>query len=371
MRTSLRVGAILGGAGSIALCVLQLQIALAIAPGVILAGALAGLAVAKWLDRAHYGRQLEEGLRAGLLASGLPAFVALLALLVAGPHDVATLTARSHVFGLSLAPLVSRLGGLGWAEIDVLALLGCCAAGLLLSAMLAGIFAWGKSAQARLSVRSARLTALALQRGEDWDALPPPATMPALPFAPGARVTGAPGMAAPGSGMLPAASLLPSAFAAFAPGAGAANASAASPMGAPVIAAMPALVHPAPSAAPPPAPAAPMPKPAAVSAQDASEPSLSATANTPAKRARRKTSQARPVEGQLTREMRRALEDWAQREQQNEQQGGAPGDTHAAPTAAASRSGRTRQPSTFLNSAGSAPPPKRNRKKNQTRDWLC
>jgi hypothetical protein len=365
MRTSIRAGAILGGVGSIALCVLQLQIALAIAPGVILAGALAGLAVAKWLDRAHYGRQLEEGLRAGLLASGLTAFVSLLALLVAGPHDVATLTARSRIFGLSLAPLVRRLSGLGWAEMDVLVLLVCCAAGLLLAAVLAQVFGWGKSTQAARSVRTARLTALALQRGEHWDTLPPAATIPALPSSFGARATGAPGMAAPPSGMmLPAASLLPSAFAAFAPGTAAANAPVASPAHTPLV---PEPVQPVAPASKPRTLAASVPSGASGAPPRATEPALPPAPGEPAKRgARRKTSQARPVEGQLTREMRKALEDWAQREQQ----GGDPGDAHDAPTAAASRSGRTRQPSTFLNSAGSAPP-KRNRKKNQTRDWLC
>ena len=68
MRTSLRVGMLIGGAGSIALSVLQLRIGLSVAPCLIIAGIISGLAVAKWLDRPSYGRQLEEGARAGLLA---------------------------------------------------------------------------------------------------------------------------------------------------------------------------------------------------------------------------------------------------------------------------------------------------------------
>ena len=74
MRTSTRAGIVVGSIGSIALCILQFHIALAIAPGIVLGGFVAGLAVAKWLDHAHYGRQLEEGFYVGMLASGLPGF---------------------------------------------------------------------------------------------------------------------------------------------------------------------------------------------------------------------------------------------------------------------------------------------------------
>jgi hypothetical protein len=320
------------------------------------------------------------------LASGLTAFVALLALLVAGPRDVATLTARSHIFGLSLAPLISKLHGLSWAEIDVLALLVCCAAGLLLSAVMAQIFGWGKSARAVRSVRTARLTALALQRGERWDALPPPVTvpampaMPALPSVPSARGAASFGVAAPFSGakaelalpeMLSAAGLPPLSFAAEVAAANAPVAQRADEQRSAELRGVHAKVRKGqgsnmPAVAAPTQAAASIPSDSA-QLRDTQSP---AGPGEPAKRgSRRKTSQARPVEGQLTREMRQALEDWARRERQDAPQDKQQ-DDDPAETPTAARSGRTRQPSTFLNSAGAAPP-KRNRKKNQTRDWLC
>src|SRR5215813_2864124 len=114
MRTSTRVGSVVGSVGSVALCILQFRFALAIVPLIVLGGVLAGLAVAKWLDRAHYGRQLEEGFYAGMLAAGLSGFIALLSLLTAGPRDIATLAERSRLGGFDVAPLVRQLSPLGW-----------------------------------------------------------------------------------------------------------------------------------------------------------------------------------------------------------------------------------------------------------------
>jgi hypothetical protein len=88
----------------------------------------------------------------------------------------------------------------------------------------------------------------------------------------------------------------------------------------------------------------------------ASESARSAAAATgTGKGAKRKTSRARPVDSQLTDEVRKALASWAE---QN------PDEAEAAKAGA-----RVPVSSSYLNS--DAPAPKRNRKKNATRDWIC
>src|SRR5262249_20755878 len=103
--------------------------------------------------------------------------------------------------------------------------------------------------------------------------------------------------------------------------------------------------------------------PSGAGAVDAASATETAAAST-RRPARRKISQARPVSGQLNEEMRQALAAWADNTP-NTTQGDAP--EGAAPSA--SGASRTPAPSTYLNSA--PPAPKRNRKKNQTRDWIC
>ena len=356
MRTSLRAGVTLGGLGSLVLCLLQTQIGLAIAPGVILVGILAGLAVAKGLERPYYGRQLEEGARAGVLACGLTGFLGLLSLLVAGPHDLATLTTRSHLFALDFALLMKQFSTLSWAGVDVLIMGAASIIGLVWAAVLAQVFGWSKSARVVQSVRLAQLKARALQRGESW-ALAGSTAGPALRSGARQDVPIAVSVAAGASTAARAT-----------PAIGSLTESAA-----PTIPAIPVLPsrQPAPQVArpagprmpPAPSPASPPPIVAAPIAAAPPQPTAAAKRSP-----RGRTSDARPVEGQLTREMRKALEAWATQEslqngqdRQNVREGSE--DQPAAPS-----SGRTRKPSTFLNSAS---PAKRNRKKNQTRDWLC
>ena len=350
MRTSIRSGALIGGALSIALCLLQPRVALAVVLGIVLAGPVAGLAVAKWLDLGNYGRQLEEGVRAGLLACGLPGFCALVSLLVLGPHDAVELAARSHAGGLSLAPVVEPLASFGWAGLDILFTLAATIAGVVAAAFCALIFAWSKSAKAAQAIRQARLTALALQRGEQWDALPPPGQPSVLSALTGSgvlppiRAGAAAGLAAPdGAGLPPtflSAAPAPSSQPAMSPG---------------------TLLWPAPASNPR-ATGAPVAASAPVSGQHEQQQVEAATPTEPVaavaapagKRQRRKTSQARPVDTQLTDDVRKALAKWAEENAEG----------------AAAGAARTPAASTYLNSPAPAAP-KRNRKKNETRDWIC
>jgi hypothetical protein len=365
MRTSLRVGMLIGGAGSVALSVLQARIGLVVAPCLVIAGIISGLAVAKWLDRPSYGRQLEEGGRAGLLACGLPGFVALLSLLVAGPRDIATLAASSRFFSLDFSPLVQQLSPLGWAGIDVLTLVSSAITGLVWSAVLVQLFAWSKTGRAARAVRQARLTAAAVQRADQ-------ANIPVL-AAPvgradlGALVAiGAPVAATKG------ATVAPVPVAAIARRAGAVAPSGAqqpavmrmSPPMAPAVAPQPFVPAATPQQYMPslmPQPYLPPQELVAPAAPPAQQGVHEHTNRPP----RGKTSAARRMESRLNQQMREALEAWAAQEDGADADG-------ATDEPAASSSKRAPKPSTFLNSERDAQrPAKRNRKKNQTRDWLC
>lgn len=166
MRTITRTGVTLSVVAVLALYGVQLIAALGVALGVIVTGALAGLGVAKWLERGWYGRQFGAGARAGAIACGVGGLSALLYLLGQGPRSVAELAVRSHVPGVDLAPLVLSLSGLGWAGIDATVMLAAIVAGTLTSALIALIAGWSKSGKAVRVVAQARLAAQALQRGE-------------------------------------------------------------------------------------------------------------------------------------------------------------------------------------------------------------
>ncbi|MGH2486151.1 MAG: hypothetical protein ACRDHE_09085, partial [Ktedonobacterales bacterium] len=129
MITIIRVGAIVGGVWFVALFALQAAVALVVLVGVVAAGLCAGLAIAKWLDRAWYGKQLHAGLRAGAIASGAAGLAALVALLAMGPHDVKTLTTRSHALGVDLGGVAKALGFAGYIGVDIVGTLLAVALG--------------------------------------------------------------------------------------------------------------------------------------------------------------------------------------------------------------------------------------------------
>lgn len=386
MRTILRVGGILGGAGFVVLYALQTEAALTVAAGVSLIGLLAGLGAAKWLPRAWYGRQFKAGLRAGMLATSLAGLGALLSLLMLGPRDIPTLAARSHLAGLSVAPVVNTLAFLTWGGADIVAIVLAAVLGCGLAAIASQIVALSKSTDANRIIQQARLAAQALNRDDAWQphptgapllGQPTPASglliqfgVPAL-GAPSssnrAYMTGAPALSSmPGpisaAGMTGAPGILPSTG--MTPGLGLASPLTFTPAsGTPI--------QPAPPSRPP---RSPSPRPAAdPELASPTEPALPAAPTSNARRSpsavpgqpgkpparRRSSSSRRRADQELTQAMRDALAAWAVEENTD------------AEAEKADEQGKTRSPapSAYLNSA--APAPKRARKKQHTRDWLC
>lgn len=350
MRTIIRVGVIVGGLWFVALFALQAAVALVVLVGVIAAGICAGLAIAKWLDRAWYGKQLLAGLRAGAIASGTAGLAALVALLAMGPHDVTTLAARSHAFGLNLGAVARALGFAGYIGVDILGTLAAVALGAGLAAVMAQIFAWSKSAKAIRIVAQARLAAQVTRQDDER-----------APYS-----TGAPTLAA-GQPVHAAVLLNQKATGAYAVPASTSQGNVI-PFPDPLFPAASSMPRLAPDYAPPSSPTLTPPTPIAPRRPFASpEPVAPAawSANTgepddtlaglfptgPEETPARKVSRARPVSQDLTDAMRDALAMWAEENEPSE------------PAA------RDANKSEFLNTA--TPAPKRGRKKSDTRDWLC
>lgn len=185
MEVHTRVGIAAGVFGFALLYLAQL---LAGAAAVLLApvvGLLAGLGIAKWLPRAWYGRQLEAGARAGVLACGGALAGFLLSLIVAGAHSTQTLAARSHLMGIDLGSVVRALDLVGWLGAAlVLALLGL-GTGTGLAALASQVGAWDKNRHAIEVVKRARVAAQNSHRL----AAAVSRTAPNLPNLPGAAPT--------------------------------------------------------------------------------------------------------------------------------------------------------------------------------------
>lgn len=166
MRTITRTGVTLSVVAALALYGLQLIAGLVVTLGIIAVGALAGLAVAKWLERDWYGRQLDAGARAGAIACGVAGLSSAIYLLGQRPGSIAALAARSHLLGLSLAPLVKALSPLGVAGVDVVAVIVAALLGVAVAALTAQIFGWGKDKRSQRVIAQARLAAQAQQQDE-------------------------------------------------------------------------------------------------------------------------------------------------------------------------------------------------------------
>jgi hypothetical protein len=189
MRTITRTGVTLSIVAALALYGVQLVAALVVAGGIVLVGALAGLCVAKWLERDWYGRQLDAGARAGAIACGVGGVSALFYLLGQGPHSVADLAARSHLLGLDLGPVITPLSSLDWTGIDILMISAAVIAGILMSAIVAQLAGWSKSGRAVRVITQARQAAQALQRADGRGAA---ATLRPATSGPQLYATGAP-----------------------------------------------------------------------------------------------------------------------------------------------------------------------------------
>lgn len=161
MRTVTRTGVTLSAVAALALYGLQLIAGLAVTFGIMAIGALAGLSVAKWLERDWYGRQLEAGARAGIIACGVAGLSSAIYLLGQGPSTIDRLAARSHFLGVSLAPVVKALSPLGVAGADIMSVIVAALLGVALSAVIAQIFGWSKDKRMLRVIAQARLAAQA------------------------------------------------------------------------------------------------------------------------------------------------------------------------------------------------------------------
>jgi hypothetical protein len=317
MRTITRTGVTLSVIAALALYGVQLVAALGVVVGIILTGALAGLSVAKWLERDWYGRQFAAGARAGLIACGVGGLSSLLYLLGQGPRSLPELAAHSHLLGIDLAPLVMMLGALGWSGVDIVMILGAIALGVMSAALIAQIVGWSKSGRAVRVIAQARLAAQALQRVDSRGVVtagPRSSTLGPQLYATGAPVSSPPRESSDWDGLgLPGAS-------------------------------SPGTPRPRLADAPAPQPS-PAPRPAAIHYQ----------------------SDARATKEALTEEARIALSNWEDELDGLDGLDGFEEPQDESKTATERR--RAPNPSAFLTS----PPPvkPRKRKRKDSGDWLC
>lgn len=361
MRTIRRPVILLGCIGFIALYFLQYGVALAVTPLILLVGVLSGLFIAKWLPWAWYGRQFAAGVRAGVVACGLSAAGVLLSLVGTGPHKVTALAARSHLPGIDLGRFVTTLGGAGWFMPYLLLTVFFALGGVLLAGMVAQIAGWSKSVRTVRVISQAHNAATSLHRSQTWSpasngvpsvggywnsALPSPGSA----SLPGLLATGAMGSIGHVSG----------AYASVAAGSGSRMRHKQDVHTESRTGYLPPL---------PPSPDFDFDAPGPM------DPTPVTPEFIPP---RRSNSGAQPVQFAMTDDLRSALDRW-----DSEPATGAPEseDELAVPkksaatkgsTAAKARTPTKRQPkaSAYLNSDSPAVP-RRSRKKQQTRDWLC
>lgn len=181
MRTVTRVGVSLSVVAALALYGLQLVAGLVATLGIIIIGVIAGLCVAKWLQRDWYGRQLDAGARAGAIACGVAGLSSMLYLLGQGPRTTAELAARSHLGGLSMGWLAQALSPLGPAGVIVVSAVVATLLGVALAALTALVFGWGKDKRSQRVIAQARLAAQSQQHGEMGAQVTPSGARPASP----------------------------------------------------------------------------------------------------------------------------------------------------------------------------------------------
>lgn len=181
MRTVTRTGVGLSVVAALALYGLQLIAGLVATLGVIFIGVIAGLCVAKWLQRDWYGRQLDAGARAGAIACGVAGLSSMLYLLGQGPHTTAELAAHAHLGGFSMGWLAEALGPLGPAGVIVVSSVVATLLGVTLAALTALIFGWGKDKRSQRVIAQARLAAQSQQHGEIGAQVTPTGARPASP----------------------------------------------------------------------------------------------------------------------------------------------------------------------------------------------
>jgi hypothetical protein len=180
MRSVMRVGAIGAVMGCLTAFPLALRAGLVVIPLLLLLGVGAGLAMAKWLDFAWFGRQIEAGWKVGAIACVPAGVLALLTLLIQGPHDLNALVDASRLGGVDMGSLARFFGFAGWAGADIFGVLLGTAAAVGLATLTTLVFAISKSARAVQVITQAREAAQALRRGT-WGPTQTSVAVPALP----------------------------------------------------------------------------------------------------------------------------------------------------------------------------------------------
>lgn len=380
MRTIRRTVILLGCAGFIALYLLQLHVALAAAPLLLVVGALTGLAVAKWLPWSWYGRQFAAGVRGGAVACGLAAAGVLLSLVGGKTPQVPAIAAESQLPGLNLAGIVTSLGGAGWFT-PYLLLTACFAlGGVVLAGIVARIASWNKSQRTVRVIREAHNSASLLHRNQTW--APASNSIPSVggywnSVLPVADPVSHPGLMAAGATPLAVVNGHPSGgypAPMHTPASGGSPARMRSSQGqrdvradqgAAYLAPLPPIAfeinEPLESITPPPM------------LSDSPEPIPP----------RRSYSGAQPIPTAMSDDLRKALDHWDDEPTPADTDASDTADTAdtettttkktaAKGTAAKPKAPAKRQPkaSAYLNSEPAAAP-RRNRKKQNTRDWLC
>jgi hypothetical protein len=380
MRTIRRTVILLGCAGFIALYLLQLRVALAATPLLLVVGALTGLAVAKWLPWAWYGRQFAAGVRGGAVACGLAAAGVLLSLVGGKTPQVPAIAAESRLPGLNLAGIVTSLGGAGWFT-PYLLLTACFALGsVLLAGIVARIASWNKSQRTVRVIREAHNSASLLHRNQTW--APASNSIPSAggywnSVLPAADPVSHPGLIAAGAAPLAVVNGHPSG-------------GYSAPMHTPVSGGSPARMRGSQGqrdvrAEQGPTYLAPLP-PIDFEINEPLEsmtpPPMLSDAPEPIP-PRRSYSGAQPIPAAMSDDLRQALDHWddepppadsdaSDASDAADTETAMPKKTAAKGTAAKPKTPAKRQPkaSAYLNSEPPAAP-RRTRKKQNTRDWLC
>jgi hypothetical protein len=358
MRTIRRMILILGCIGFITLYVAQNGVALAATPLVVLIGVLAGLAVAKWLPWGWYGRQFAAGVRGGIVACGLAAAGVLLSLVGTGPHSVAALAARSHLPGIDLTPVVMSLGAPSWFMPYLLLTTFFAVGGILVAGVVAQVFGWSKNVHTVRIINQAHNAAAGIHRSQTW--APTSNSTPSLgsylnSAAPSFGPASHPGLVVSGIGVTAAQQAIT-----HAPVSGGRRVRARGMSDAP-FEQQPAYLAPLP----------PMPFDFDESAASEPLPPIPPMSAPPAP-PRRTNSGVQAVSASMTEELRRALDRWDGEVEPTNEMAEPTETSPTKKTASKAKVPAKRQPkaSAYLNSEPPATP-RRNRKKQDTRDWLC
>ncbi len=166
MRTVMRTSVPLSVVAALALYGVQLVAGIAAMVGVVIVGVIAGLCVAKWLERTWYGRQLEAGARAGAIACGVAGLSAALYLLGQSSGSMYDLADRSRPLGESFTSFVLSLSPLGPVGAIIASAVVATLLGVASAALTAQVFAWGKDKRSVTVIEQARLAAQAMKPGE-------------------------------------------------------------------------------------------------------------------------------------------------------------------------------------------------------------